>query len=279
MRAVGGALACGLLMTGCSGADAAGSPRAAPSATDASTSAGAGAGTSAVTGSGSGTGVRPRPSGPAFTPDPAKVPRTAEAARELARAVVAGPELWGPGFVAGTPALSAPGHWPVLDERCVWQGGTVPAGVLHSVTASSERPAAGAGRSPLRVAATVTVHRDVRRAEWEMAETLEEALRCPGQKLREGERVEGLMSIGYAFGSKYNLTADDSIGEIGRYRGTESGDRPYEYGWFQYRLGTVTVAAVTKGADGHTKDEINRARVDALVGMARRIETRLGTAG
>ncbi|GGZ52691.1 hypothetical protein GCM10010387_53520 [Streptomyces inusitatus] len=222
--------------------------------------------------------MSPRPSGPAFTPDPAKVPRTAEAARELARAVVAGPELWGPGFVARTPALSAPGHWPVLDERCVWQGGTVPAGVLHSVTSYSERPA-GAGRGTLRVAATVTVHRDVRRAEWEMAETLEEALRCPGQKLREGERVEGLMSIGHAFGSKYNLTADDSIGEIGRYRGTESGDRPYEYGWFQYRLGNVTVAAVTKGADGHTQDEINRARVDALVGMARRIETRLETAG
>ncbi|MGW1979734.1 hypothetical protein [Streptomyces sp. NPDC001889] len=219
----------------------------------------------------------PAPTGPGFDPDPARAPRTAAAAGELARAVVAGPDLWGAGFVARTPALSPPGYWPVLDAKCVWRGGALPSGVLYSLTAHSELPA-GPGRGPLRVAATVTVHRDVRRAEWEMAETLEEALRCPDQKLRDGERVRGLMSIGSAFGTGGNFTAEDSIGEIGRYVSEESGDQPYEYGWFQSRLGQVTVAAVTKGAEGHTDDEINTARAEALTGMMHRLEGRLEAA-
>ncbi|MFF8960582.1 hypothetical protein [Streptomyces sp. NPDC014894] len=270
VRAVGGVLACGLLWTGCSGADGRKDPPGGTGSPQAKTSG--------DTRSGEAASPTPVPTGLGFDPDPARAPRTGDAARELARAVVAGPELWGPGFVARTPALSAPGHWPVLDEGCVWRSGSFPSDVLHSVTAYSELPAE-AGRGPLRVAATVTVHRGVREAEWEMAETLEEALRCPGQKLREGERIAELMSIGSAFGTGGNFTAEDSIGELGRYLSAEFDNRPYQYGWFQSRLGQVTVAAVTKGAAGRTENEINKARAEALTGMMHRLETRLEAAG
>lgn len=175
-----------------------------------------------------------------------------------------------------TPFLSPPGYWPVLDDSCVWQGGTRPSGVLYSLTSYSELPPAD-GKGPLRVAATVTVHRDAKGAEWEMADTLEEALRCPDQKLRDGERVSQLMSLGAVYGTGGNFTAEDSIAEIGKYHNdTVAGSQ--EYGWFQSRLGQVTVAIVTKGAEGRTPEDINTSRVEALVGMMNRLEKQLEAA-
>ncbi|MFI6286813.1 hypothetical protein ACIBCM_19030 [Streptomyces sp. NPDC051018] len=271
VRAGGGALAGALLWTGCTtdpGGD--GKPSAAPSASA------PGGGAASPGGPGTGPSGDPAPvASPGlldYTPDPARLPRTKADARKLAQAVVAGPELWGPGYVKRTPYLSAPGHWPVLGEDCVWHGGTQPPGVLYSVTAYSELPATG-GKGPVRVAATVTVHRDDRSADWEMAETLEEALRCPDQKLRDGERISGLLSLGTAYG-KGNFTAHDSVAESGQYH-NEAFDAEYIYDWYQARLGQVTVAAVSKGAKGYTTDEINQARVEALTAMLSRIEKQL----
>ncbi|MEU5403163.1 hypothetical protein ABZ348_28170 [Streptomyces sp. NPDC005963] len=262
LRTCCGVLACGLLWTGCSDQQ----PQEPPESKGGGASSGA-----APTGA---QDPSPGPSRLDFRPDPAKAPRTEADARRLAEAAIAGPDLWGPGFVKRAPFLSAPGHWPVLDDDCVWQGGTRPAGVLYSLTSYSERPATGA-KGPLRVAATITVHRDVKGADWEMADTLEEALRCPDQRLRDGERITHLMSLGSVYGTGNNLTSEDSIGEIGKYHNAAFDGPPQEYGWFQSRLGQVTVATVTKGAAGYTPGEINTSRVEAMVGMMNRLEKQL----
>ncbi|MFF9849738.1 hypothetical protein [Streptomyces litmocidini] len=216
----------------------------------------------------------PTPTGPDFTPDPKRTPRDTADARRLALAILAGPDDWGPEYVKRTPSLSLPGAWPVLDGDCEWEVGILPRSVLYSVTAYSEIPAAG-GKGPLRVAATVTVHRTETDADWEMAETLEEALRCPGQQLREGERVTGLMSLGTPYGVSGNTTSTDSLIERGTYLNDGFKGRQF-YTWYQTRTGQVTVAAVVKGAPGYTEAETNAAQVRANVIMQDRIKAQLG---
>ncbi|MEV4946219.1 hypothetical protein [Streptomyces sp. NPDC053755] len=215
----------------------------------------------------------PTPTRLGFTADPARAPKTTADAKRLALAVVAGPDSWGPDFVERTPYLSTDDHWPVLGRGCVWEAGVRPSTVLYSVTASSEIPA-GSGRGQLRVSSTVTVHRTETAADWEMAETLEEALRCPEQGLRDGERITKLISIGNPFGVGGNFTASDSLGEMGRYHNDAAKDGPngQKYAWYQSRVGQVTVAAVVKGAPGHTDKEIDSAQVQALVAMIGRAE-------
>lgn len=264
LPALCGVLVGGLLLTGCSG-EQSDKPPETP-----------GAAASSVAAQGASKPPTPSPSRLAFDPDPARAPTDEAAARKLAETVIAGPELWGAGFVKRTPFLSPPGHWPVLDDNCVWQAGTRPKGVLYSLTSYSELPAAG-GKGPLRAAATITVHRDTKGAGWEMAQTLEEALRCPDQKLRDGERISKLMSLGAVYGTGNNFTAEDSIGEIGVYH-NDAFAGPQEYGWYQSRLGQITVAIVTKGAEGRTPEEINTSRVEALVGMMNRVEKQLEAA-
>ncbi|MEU8758041.1 hypothetical protein [Streptomyces sp. NPDC048659] len=217
----------------------------------------------------------PTPTGPPFTPDPAKAPRTAAEARRLALATVAGPDDWGPEYVRRTPYLSEPDAWPVLDAGCTWEAGAPPRTVLASVTAYSEIPAAG-GKGPLRVAATVTVHRTESEADWEMAETLEEALRCPDQRLREGERITGLNSLGVPYGVGGNATSSDSLLERGAYVNDAFGKKPQFYTWLQNRAGQVTVAVVVKGAPGYTEAETNTAQVRANVIMQDRVKKQLG---
>ncbi|MEX0173527.1 hypothetical protein [Streptomyces sp. LMG1-1-1.1] len=216
----------------------------------------------------------PTPTALDFTPDPERAPKTEAEARRLALAVVAGPDAWAPGYVKRTPYLSDPDYWPVLGANCSWETGDRPADVLASVTAYSELPATG-GKGVLRVAATVTVHRTESDADWEMASTLEEALNCPDQKLRDGESVTGLMSLGNPFGVGGNATAHDSIREGGSYlNDAVKGKQPYT--WYQSRLGQVTVAAVVKGAPGYQEmsDATNtgtaQAQVQALVTMLER---------
>ncbi|WP_236245803.1 hypothetical protein [Streptomyces sp. CC210A] len=207
-----------------------------------------------------------------FTPDPGRAPKTAADARRMALAVVAGPDAWGADYVERVPHL-ADGFWPVLGGDCTWRTGVSPATVLHSVTARSEVPAS-AGRAALRVAATVTVHRTETDADWEMARTLEEALRCPDQILGPGERVTALRSIGSPFGTGGNFTATDSLGEMGTYRSSafKGGQK---YTWFQSRVGQVTVATVVKGAPGHGEQEVTHAQVQALVAMTDRAKAQL----
>ncbi|MEU8519833.1 hypothetical protein [Streptomyces sp. NBC_01216] len=208
-----------------------------------------------------------------FTPDPSRAPANRADAERLALRVVAGPDAWGPGYVRRTPYVSDPEHWPVLRDDCVWDRGTPPASVLYSVTASSQVPAT-AGKGLLRVSATVTVHRTEEDGDWEMAGTLEEALRCPNQTLREGERLTGLNSLGNPFGVGGNYTASDSLGERGAYE-NDAVEGRYFYSWYQSRIGQVTVATVVKGAPGYVDGETDSAQIQALVTMIERVKAEL----
>jgi hypothetical protein len=256
--------------------DSARGERARPSATPGP----GGSGTpSAPAPPGTGTKAAPSPSPSVidgtrdFDPDPARLPKTRAQARELALAVMAEPGLWGRDYVAQTPHLSAPDFWPVLDERCVWQKGKPPQSVLFSITSYVELPTQG-DKGPVRAAATVTVHRDTAGAEWEMAATLEEALRCPAQELRPGERVSGLISLGNAFGP-VNRTADDVVNEFGLYHNDAFGPKPYRYDWHASRLGQVIITVVTKAAAGRGEADLANAKALASQYMLSRIEERL----
>ncbi|MFF9913968.1 hypothetical protein [Streptomyces sp. NPDC013457] len=262
LRACGGALACGLILTACSDAG-----------DDGGGDDGKG-GTPSATASGTATAQpAPTPSKLGFTADPKRAPKNEAEAKRLAFAIVAGPESWGADFVRRTPYLSADDYWPVLSAQCTWETGTRPRTVLHSVTAYGEIPAR-AGRGALRVSATVTVHRTETDADWEMAETLEEALRCPAQRLRDGERITGLMSLGSPFGVGGNFTAADSLREAGSYvNDAVKGEQTYS--WYQSRVGQITVAAVVKGAPGHVAKEVDNAQIQALVAMVGRAEDSL----
>jgi len=254
-----GALATGLLLAGCSGG----------------TTPGAAGSKGATTSSGARSSATPTPRATSldFAADPARTPKTSSAAERLARAVAAVPVNWGPGYVKRTPYESDPGAWPVLDADCVWQRESLPATVLATVTRYSELPATD-GKGPIRVAAVVTVHRTVNEADWEMSETLEEALRCPDQQLRQGERITGLASQGSDFGVLGNLIAEDMLTESGKYYSAELGG-PYYYNWTQSRLGTVTVAAVGKGSEGRSTAEVDAAIQQGAGGMISRAKSEL----
>ena len=261
------ALTGGLLLVGCSGGGGGGDGKRGPSS---GTSPAASATTTATPTA----APSPYPTALGFDPDPARAPRTRSDAVALARTVLSGgPGSWGPGYVERKPYLSPEGYWPVLSEDCSWETGTPPASVLHSVTAYMELPAEG-GKGTVRVSATVTVHRTEDAADWEMAETLEEVLRCPGQTLRDGERISGLMSLGNAYGVGGNRTADDTVNERGTYLKDGVPGEHY-YGWSQSRLGQVTVAVSAKGAPGHTESDLATAMAQASVAMLTRAETAL----
>ena len=268
LRACCAVMVGGLIATGCSSGGEGGKPdgKGGTSATAAPTKAPTATPT-------------PTPTALDFTPDPKRAPKTEAEARRLALAVVAGPDTWGPEYVKRTPYLSDPEYWPVLDETCSWETGTRPSTVLYSVTAYSEIPATG-GKGVLRVASTVTVHRTETEADWEMASTLEEALRCPDQRLRDGERISGLISLGNSFGTGGNYTAEDSLGERGFYERDDVKGKQ-QYGWAQSRIGQVTVAAVVKGAPGYsevatpTTTGTIQAQAQALVTMLHRVQEQL----
>ncbi|WP_234338455.1 hypothetical protein [Streptomyces sp. NRRL F-5727] len=273
----------GILLTGCSGGGGgSGGPKpstsasgtAAPTATGSPTTTGSPTGS--ASGSASASTVPDQAATPTaldFTFDPARAPRNGADARRLARAVLAEPDSWGPGFTERKPYLSPDGYWPLLPASCRWETGAVPSTVLHSVTGYSEVPAKGA-KGLLQVAATVTVHTSVDEADWEMAQTLEEALRCPDQILRDGEKVTGLFSIGTPYGVNGNFTAADSLNERGKYvRAGVKGE--HFYGWSQSRVGPVTLAVSAKGSAGHTDDEISTAMIRALVTMLNRTQAEL----
>ncbi|MFD7322112.1 hypothetical protein ACFV9D_13670 [Streptomyces sp. NPDC059875] len=263
LRACGGLLACGMVLTGCS-----------DSGDDGKQPQGKASSSPAAAPSGSATAQPvPTPTRLGFTADPKRAPKSEADAKRLALAIVAGPDSWGSDYVKRTPHLSPDGYWPVLGKQCTWETGTRPRSVLYSVTAYSEIPAQ-TGKGVLRVSAIVTVHRTETDADWEMAETLEEALRCPDQQLRDGERISGLMSLGSPFGVGGNFTAVDSLREAGTYV-NDSVKGEQTYSWYASRVGQVTVAAVVKGAPGHVAKEVDNAQVHALVSMVERAEDEL----
>ncbi|RAG80758.1 hypothetical protein DN069_36400 [Streptacidiphilus pinicola] len=210
-----------------------------------------------------------------FHLDPAKVPKTTAAALALARSVAAGPDSFGPGFVARTPAESDPASWPVLGRDCVWQQRALPGDVLVSLTRYSRLPAAG-GAGEVHTAATVTVHRTVAQADWEIADTLEQALRCPYQQLRDTERIAGLNSVGSGFGTNGNTSADDYLMEMGSYLNPTLGKGKLPYFWAQARLGPVTVAVAVEGGQGIDQQQLMTTLSQGVASMETKVRVALG---
>ncbi|MEU2357523.1 hypothetical protein ABZ599_31865 [Streptomyces misionensis] len=90
-----------------------------------------------------------------FAVDPARVPTTPSAALNLVRAITAGPDGYGPGYVKRSPYESDPADWPVLGTDCVWRQDPLPDDVLATITRYSRLPAAAA-KGEVRTAATVS---------------------------------------------------------------------------------------------------------------------------
>jgi hypothetical protein len=210
-----------------------------------------------------------------FRLDPARVPTTAAAALELARATAAGPIGFGPRFVQRTPFESDATRWPVLGSDCVWRLQPLPGDVLASLTRYSRMPAA-AGKGEVHTAATVTVHRTVAQADWEMAGTLEQALRCPDQQLRQTERITGLNSVGSGFGAGGNTSADDYLMEVGGYVNPALGQGDLPYYWAMARLGPVTVAVAVDGGQKLDPNRLIAELSQAMGAMESKVRTSLG---
>ncbi|WP_217169006.1 hypothetical protein [Streptomyces sp. AC512_CC834] len=237
VRLCGGALALAVLATGCWGeggdADGTDDPSASPEA--------------------SGGAAAAEPDGPflGFVPDPDRRPKNRAQALKVARKVVAKPEDWGAGYVKSSDYKSGPRRTPELSEDCVWEQRRLPDSEFAAVVRRSELPAKG-DAGPMRVAAVVTVHRTEESARWEMARTLEEPLRCPGQRLNATERVTGLRSGGDL--SPDPSGATDYLQESGEVHSDLPGS-PHPYVWDVCRMGTVTLAVSVKSATGHDKQE------------------------
>ncbi|MFF9347712.1 hypothetical protein [Streptomyces sp. NPDC014734] len=228
----------------------------------------------AATSTGPGGGPKTAPSdnagsGSAIDADPARLPTTREAALALIGKVIANPEDFGPGVVARTPYESGPDTWPVLGADCVWWQQPPGRGVLATLTRSVEMPATK-DKGPLRLAAIMTVHRADDGARWEMAESLEETMRCPTQQLRQGEFIGGLDAKALARGEANQVNSDDSLMESGQYRSDELGG-PHPYFWAQDRILRFTFAVTARGAKGWRSDEIDSIGIRAQSAMLIRL--------
>ncbi|MFF0227859.1 hypothetical protein [Streptomyces sp. NPDC004629] len=273
------------LLAGCSGESGSGAgPGAATSAATGGGSTGSGTAdggtSSAGSGTDSGAGAQAGQSGagaadPRFRADAARLPETRSQALRLLRTVTAGPDSYGPGYERRTPYESDPADWPVLGSDCVWRQASLPADVLGSLTRYARLPAGG-GRGEVRTAATVTVHRTAGQADGEMAETLEEALRCPDQQLRATERISGLNSIGSGYGTNGNTSADDVLLEMGEYVNPALGKGAMPYFWDQVRLGPVTIAVVVEGGKGYAQGDLLAAQARAVAAMETKVRGELG---
>ncbi len=209
---------------------------------------------------------------PVFAPDPSLVPATASGGRSLVDAVVFTPADWGRGFTARNPAESTPGTWAVLDGDCRWQRERLPAGVLAGLSRYSVRRDAG-GAGSVTVTAVATVHASVTSADGQLVTTLEEVLRCPEQRPRDGELISGLTSTGTPFGAREQNYADDSVLEVGLY--AERGGAAQPYRWMLARLGTVVVAVSVTGSKNHPQAELDQLGGNALARMLERVRQRL----
>ncbi|MGW7455301.1 hypothetical protein [Streptomyces sp. NPDC054787] len=280
LRARGCVLAGLFLLAGCSGEDAtkaAGpsrTPAAAPSPSGTASPGTAGPGTPSP---GTAGGTASSPAAPLVPPlDESKQPKTVAEARRLLGRIVIGQEAFGPEVVRSTPFESAPGRWPVLDEACVWQTTGLPADVLATNTRYFHVPAKD-GRGRLRLNATVTVHHDRRESGWETARAMEEVLRCPAQKLREGEELKNLWGGSFYLGEQMNGWTEDAFSETGEYLSAEDGG-PYRYTWSQAQFGPVTVAIAAKGAAGFTEEAMNALVAQGTSRMMLQAKQELGKA-
>lgn len=205
-----------------------------------------------------------------FTPDPAKVPKTADQARKLTHRAVLGPDDWTAGMVVHQPYESS-GTWTVLESSCVWSRASLPDHVLDSFTRRLDVPAAD-GKGRVQGAMTVTVHRTVADADREIKDTVQESFRCPDQELGGGQRLSGLMSL--QMDQKDVRNADASLFEAGKYEGPGSGGS-HHYVWSKSRIGTVTAAVSVKGAKGYENTDLLRIAAEGAAKILYRIELAL----
>ncbi|MGW7332964.1 hypothetical protein ACWGIU_31085 [Streptomyces sp. NPDC054840] len=248
------------LIAGCA---AEGTPKGAASSGAPGTSATGSSGTGGTATGGSGTGgtgasaPAARPSASAVIPmpplDESKQPRTAAEARDLLGRIIIAEQDLGPEVVRSAPFESDPGRWPVLDEGCVWQTEGLPDDVLATSTRHFHIPAKG-GRGRVRINATVTVHHNREESGWETARAMEEVLRCPDQKLREGEELKSLWG-GALYLGEMNDWTEDAFSESGDYVSAQDGG-PHPYTWSQAQFGPVTMAISAKAAEGVTNDDL-----------------------
>ncbi|MCX5144051.1 hypothetical protein [Streptomyces sp. NBC_00338] len=205
-----------------------------------------------------------------FTPDPARVPKSAPQARTLTRRAVLGPDDWTAGMAVHRPYESS-GTWTVLEDSCVWSRAGLPDHVLDSFTRRLDVPAAD-GRGRVQGAMTVTVHRTVADADREIEDTVQESFRCPDQELGGGQRLSGLMSLQMDRKDVHN--ADASLFEAGKYEGPGSNGRQH-YVWSKSRIGTVTAAVSVKGAKGYENTDLLRIAAEGAAKILYRIELAL----
>ncbi|MER5552360.1 hypothetical protein ABT001_11860 [Streptomyces sp. NPDC002793] len=208
---------------------------------------------------------------PVLDADPARLPKDRKAALALIGRVIADPGSFGPGVVRRSPYESDPATWPVLGADCAWHQEKPASSVLATLTRSFEVPAVR-GKGPVRLSAVVTVHRTREDARWEMAESVEETMRCPTQQLREGERIGALVSSALLGGESGQTTSEDALSESGEYTSTALGG-PHAYAWQQAQTLQFTVAVTGKGAEGRTEGEISDLLVQAVATMLVRIES------
>ncbi|MFF3090377.1 hypothetical protein ACFVRB_35860 [Streptomyces nojiriensis] len=265
LRVCGCAVAGLFLVAGCAadgtpkGGAASGTPgtSAPPSGTGSSGAGSSGTGSPGAGGTGASSPAA-RPSGSAriaMPPvDESKQPKTAAEARDLLGRIIVAEQELGPEVVRSTPFESGPGRWPVLDEGCVWQTEGLPDDVLATSTRHFHIPAKD-GRGRVRINATVTIHHNREESGWETARAMEEVLRCPDQKLREGEDLKSLWGGAFYLGEQMNEWTEDAFNETGEYVSAQDGG-PYPYTWSQAQFGPVTVAIAAKGAQGVTNDDL-----------------------
>ncbi|MGW1541500.1 hypothetical protein ACWCPM_14915 [Streptomyces sp. NPDC002309] len=193
------------------------------------------------------------PSDEPYTVARDRAPGTRAEAVAFVRGLAVRPDYFGAGFRKREPHESDPAEWAVLGEDCLWRREPLPDGVLASMTRGFELPEAD-GKGPVQVSLTVTVHADARSARRDMAGSLEDALRCPEQRLNATVRVRGLFSRADPFTEQRNAISDDDLTESGTYVvDGEKGAHPFD--WFKYRLGPVTVAATGRIGAGRTEEE------------------------
>ncbi|ROQ70486.1 hypothetical protein EDD93_5009 [Streptomyces sp. 840.1] len=203
--------------------------------------------------------------------DPARLPTSRGEALDFIDRIIADPASFGPDVTRRTPYESDPATWPVLGTDCVWQQQKPAAGVLATRSRSFEVPAAD-GKGPIRLSAVVTVHRSREGAQWEMAESVEETMRCPTQQLRKGELIGSLVAATLPQGKGGQVNAADALTEIGTYQSSTLGG-PFAYVWQQAQSLQFTVAVTGKGAKGRTSEELDELTSQAQATMLVRLKS------
>ncbi|MBT3149538.1 hypothetical protein HTV45_01200 [Streptomyces sp. CHD11] len=194
-----------------------------------------------------------------------RAPRTRAEAVAFLRELEVQPDYFGVGFRRNRPYESDPSRWAVLGEDCLWHREPLPDHVLAGLTRAFVLPAAGK-KEAVYVSLTVTVHRSTLEGRRDMAVSLEEALRCPEQRLNTKERVRELYSQANTFDDQRNAIAEDDLTESGEWLvDGEKGARPFD--WFKLRLGPVTVAATARYGAGRTGEEQSAVSADVVRGV------------